>query len=290
MKNILLPLLYFSVIAFGLFSCFGSENSELESTLPLEECMGLSYGDTIFYMREGASHKVVPESTLQGTYRSLPQGLAIDPVTGEIDINASETGLKYMVIVENEEQQTACSYTLTISGINYIDRPFVLDQGEVQATPTYNASQNSAIPCIVAEENSDCRFDVPNPGGTRISDLGIAINERNGVIDLAQTLSNGFFGETPVNGREIDVKMYYRISDESGSALNSIGLRFFYYETMGDVPSELLDEIELRQTQLFGDDVLNTNPFFRFFPIRSRFAPPSGRARPPFLVVVSRLR
>ncbi len=140
MKNNLLTQVCFSLISLGLFSCFGSENNELESYLPLEDCVGISYGDTIFYVREGVDHKVLPENMLTGTFRSLPQGLAIDPNTGEIDINASETGLKYKIILENEALQTACSYTLTISGINYIDSPFVLDQGETNAAPIYNSS------------------------------------------------------------------------------------------------------------------------------------------------------
>ncbi len=137
----------------------------------------------------------------------------------------------------------------------------------------------------------ECHFDIEVPDGNRISYLGIAIDARNGEIDLLQTVNNEFFGQNPTNGQEIDVEMYYRLPDESNTALNSIGLRFFYFETMGDVPLQLLEEIEERQTQLFGDGDFNTNPFFRYAaPRRSRLAPPSGRARPPYLVVVSRLR
>lgn len=290
MKNNLLSPLYFFIISFGLFSCFGTDDNDLESYLPPEDCVGISYGDTIFYVREGVNHKVVPQNTLEGTFRSLPEGLAINPVTGEIDINASETGLKYKIILENETTKTACSYTLTISGINYVDGPFVLDQGETRVTPTYNSSVSGIIPCSSENNMEGCQFDVEGPQGNRISDLGVGINGRNGDIDLQQTLANGFFGPSPTNGQERDIKMYYRIQDGSDGALNSIGVRFFYFETMGDVPIELLDEIKERKTQLFGDSDLNTNPFFRFLPTRSRFAPPSGRARPPYLVVVSRLR
>ncbi|HSI75073.1 MAG TPA: hypothetical protein VK957_04245 [Lunatimonas sp.] len=289
MKNKLLPQVYFFVISLGLFSCFGSENNELESYLPLEDCVGISYGDTIFYVREGVDHKVLPQKMLEGTFRSLPEGLSIDPNTGEIDINASEAGLKYKIILENEAMQTACSYTLTIGGINYIDSRFVLDQGETQVTPTYNSSI-SVTPCDMEDHQEECHFDVKGPDGNQISDLGIAINKRNGAIDLQQTVDNEFFGQNPTNGQEVEVEMYYRLSDESAGALNSIGLRFFYFETMGDVPHELLEEIEERQTQLFGDEDFATNPFFRVAPSRSRQAPPSGRARPPYLVVVSRLR
>ena len=290
MKNNLLSLVYFFIISFGISSCFGTDNNDLEANLPLEDCVGISYGDTIFYVREGVDYRVLPQNMLGGTFRSLPEGLAIDPVTGEIDVNASETGLKYKIILENAAMQTACSYTLTIGGINYIDRLFVLDQGETQASPIYNSSANGVIPCGEEDHMEECQFDVEGPDGNRISDLGIAVNRKNGGIDLQQTVTNGFFGQAPVNGQEKDVKMYYRIVDGSNGVLNSIGLRFFFFETMGDVPRTLLEEIEERQTQLFGDDDLNTNPFFRYFPSRSRFAPPSGRARPPYLVVVSRLR
>lgn len=291
MKNNFTSPLYFFVVSLWLSSCFGSENNELESYLPLEDCVGISYGDTIFYLREGVDHKVLPQNMLEGTFRSLPEGLAIDPNTGEIDINASETGLKYKIILENEVQQTACSYTLTIAGINYIDSPFILDQGDTKVTPTYNSSISGVTPCDMKDHQEECHFDVIGPDGNQISDLGVAVNTRNGVIDLEQTVMNGFFGRDPNNGKEIDVRMYYRLPDESANALNSIMLRFFYFETMGDVPLELLEEIEERQTQLFGDEDFNSNPFFRrFAPRQSRLAPPSSRARPPYLVVVSRLR
>lgn len=290
MKNNFLSQVYFFIISLGLFSCFGSENNELESYLPLEDCVGISYGDTIFYVREGVDYKVLPENMLEGTFRSLPEGLAIDPNTGEIDINASETGLKYKIILENQALQKACTYTLTIGGINYIDSPFVLDQGETLVTPTYNSSISGVTPCAMEDHQEECHFDVKGPNGNRISDLGIAIDEQNGAIDLRQTVINEFFGQNPTNGKEIDVEMYYRLPDESDGALNSISLRFFYFETMGDVPRELIEEIEERQAQLFGDGDFNSNPFFRYAPRRYRLAPPSGRARPPYLVVVSRLR
>lgn len=291
MKNNLLSQVYFFVISFWMYACVGSENSDLESFLPLEECAGLSYEDTIFYVREGVENKIMPQNVLEGTFRSLPEGLSIDPNTGEIDVNASETGLKYKIVLENEDTQDACSYTLTIGGINYVDRVFVLDQGDIQATPTFNSSQSGLTPCEDSAPVAEaCIFDVENSEGDKISDLGIAVNENNGYIDLQGTLANGFFGQDPINGKEIDVKMYYRIQDGSAGALNSIPLRFFYFETKGDVPAELLEEIAERQTQIFGDDVLNTNPFSRFRIRNSRVAPPRGRARPPYLVVVSRLR
>ena len=233
----------------------------------------------------------MPQNMLEGgTFRSLPEGLAIDPNTGEIDINASETGLKYKIILENEALQTVCSYTLTIGGINYVDRLFVLDQGETQVIPMYNSSSSGLVACDAGDPDEGCVFDVESPEGGKLSDLGVVVNRNSGQIDLQETLANGFFGQNPNNGKEVDVTMYYRIHDGSAGALNSLRLRFFYFETKGDVPMELLDEIEERQTQLFGDDDLHTNPFFRFAPRNSRLAPPSGRARPPYLVVVSRLR
>lgn len=290
MKNNQLSPVCFFVISFWLYSCFGSDNNELESYIPLEDCVGLSYGDTILYIREGEENKVMPKSILEGTFRSVPEGLAIDPDTGEIDINASETGLKYKIFLENDETQTVCSYTLTIGGINYPDRFFVLDQGEIEVMPVYNSSRSGLIPCDAGGSDENCLFDVESPNGEKISDLGVVVNRNSGQIDLQGTLANGFFGQNPIDGQEIDVKMYYRIQDGSAGALNALGLRFFYFETKGNVPAELIEEIEARQAQLFGDEDLNTNPFSRFAPRRSRFAPPSGRARPPYLVVVSRLR
>ena len=80
------------------------------------------------------------------------------------------------------------------------------------------------------------------PGGERLADQGLIIGNSTGVIKLQETLQNNFFGTQPENGVEKDVKLYYRLNDGSMQALNAIDLKFFYYETMEDVPQILIDE------------------------------------------------
>jgi hypothetical protein len=268
-------------------------------------CNNFSYSDSLYFINIDPQQIILPVNQLSGTFTSFPEGLDLDSITGAIDINKSETGLKYRIDFQPSNNAPSCSYFLSIAGINYLDEIFVLDQGQRFAQAIYNGNPAGIIPCSDDEEEEEeedddeeeedeedddddddesCKFDIDGPDGNKLADFGVSIDHINGEIDMLETLEEETFGENPISGDQRDFTLYYRISDESLSALNKIDLRIYYFETMADVPQELITEIQekrdlilssghsgynLRTTQ--DSDVLKRKP------------------RPPYLVIVARL-
>ncbi|MDN3689374.1 hypothetical protein [Cyclobacterium jeungdonense] len=289
-------ILFFSLSVLSCNLEQGEENlQEAEFT---QNCSEFSYPDTLFFISETPEKLIEPVGVSgSGVFSAHPEGLAIDPETGVINVNASETGLKYEVSFTQEETQ--CQFFLTIAGINYLDGIFVVDRGEGFIQPVFNGEQSALPPCDEDDDNDDddldeddedddddddeeCEFDEESPGGERLADQGLIIENATGTIDLQQTLQNNFFGAQPENGVQKDVTLYYRLNDGSMRALNSIGLKFFYYESMEDVPQTLIDEIQAKQDQILSTKPSSGNLRLNFDRPRSR------RPRPPYLVVVSR--
>src|ERR1700759_804191 len=67
------------------------------TTPPVVVTNGTLYSDSILYVNNLDDYSVSPVNTKAGTYSSLPDGLKIEETTGAINVNKSETGLKYMV-------------------------------------------------------------------------------------------------------------------------------------------------------------------------------------------------
>ncbi|MCS5489237.1 hypothetical protein [Algoriphagus limi] len=275
-------------IAFLIFSC----NKEVEGPGggASFDCNQLSYADTIYYISATQSVLVSPQNNLEGegTFEVSPEGLAIDPNTGVIDVNASETGLKYKITFIPNGSTQACETFVTIGGVNYLDGIYVLDQNETLAGPVYNGVPGLPLPCPDddSDDGSDdnsCDFDVENPTGQLLEDLGFEISSK-GVFDLLETVENGTFGSVPVNGESLDVELYYQLPDLSANALNSIPLRFFYYETVADIPQALLDDIEEKSDLINESRSGNSFNFRVLNETRPRRSP-----RPPFIVIVARL-
>ncbi|TFV97924.1 hypothetical protein E4S40_02015 [Algoriphagus kandeliae] len=276
-------------MAFLIFSC--DKEVEVPGGGAAFDCNQLSYSDTIYYISATQSVLVSPQTNLegQGTFEVSPDGLAIDTNTGVIDVNASETGLKYKITFTPTGSNQVCETFVTIGGVNYLDGIYVLDQNETLAGPIYNGVPGLPLPC--PDDDSDdgssdddsCDFDVENPSGILLEDLGFEISSK-GVFDLLETVENGTFGAIPVNGESLDVELYYKLPDLSSNALNSIPLRFFYYETVADIPQALLDDIE-EKSDLINESRSGNSLNFRVMnETRPRRVP-----RPPFIVIVARL-
>lgn len=251
-------------------------------------CEAFSYSDTVFYINDASSNKILPQQNLNGIFSSVPEGLALDSLTGEININASETGLKYRVIFTPRNTSLNCEFELVISGVNYLDKIYVLDQQELIAFPVFNGDSSGISPCPEDDDDGDddCKFDEDGPDGTDLSDIGIEVSASTGEIDLEQTISNNAFGINPANGSTLDVTMYYRLNDSSLRALNSLDLRLFYFETLSEVPQSLIDEIEEKNKQLLGLNKANSHySNARISQDNLRVKP-----RPPYLIIVARLQ
>lgn len=204
-------------------------------------CNVLQYSDTIFYINDEEINLELPKGQPAGTFTSSYQGLALDPVTGAIDVNASETGLRYQVTFTSSDSTTVCRTYITISGINYLDGIYKISDVDSLLKPVYNYRPGSAIPCN--KDDGGCNYF-----GTKNYEEGFEMDDDEGVINLKESRLRGMFGNAVENGDEKDVNIVYRIyEDASNGALNRIAVRFIYYDTYDDVPQSLSDLVRNRR-------------------------------------------
>ncbi|TAE29808.1 MAG: hypothetical protein EAZ91_11860 [Cytophagales bacterium] len=211
-------------------------------------CDELTYDDTIFYygrQREGRFEK--PQKGKKGSFGAFPAGLDINPVTGAIDVNKSESGMKYRVWFKPNGSTDTCSTYITISGINYVSRVYNLAKGDSIAAPFYNASLDAACPC--AKSAQGCEFNstddleimsVARTSGRKRQPVEVAMDPKTGAINLRKTLRNGLLGAKPKNGSIQEFRLYYRLDDASHKAVNYIDIRIHYYDRIENVPASLL--------------------------------------------------
>lgn len=279
------------------------------STARTAACNNFNYADTIFFLREQSTPYTESPTTAQtGQYGAFPQGLSINASTGVINVNASETGLKYRVWFVKTGTADTCTRFVTISGVNYLNKVYRLDQNDTLARPFYNAIRTFGPPCSDDDDNDDeeddeedddddaCEFDDGRddddgdglgdepPAGQEVIPQGIAINKITGVIDLRKTVNNGTFGATPVSGTSKLIRIYYRLNDASNKALNHIDVTVHWYATMSQVPASLLARLNDKNgatLRLATPSQPSLNPN-----VMSYMA--YGRPRPPDAVLVGR--
>jgi hypothetical protein len=258
-------LLVLAILGSCEDSLLPSESSSTLSALSSSSCGGSLYADSVYYYREQSTPYIISPVTAQaGTYSAFPDGLSINPTTGAINVNQSESGLKYRVSFLPTGATDSCTTFVIISGVNYLSAIYDLSASNTLAMPYYNAQRNLAPPCDDdddEEEDGDdddggCEFDDGNddddgdgtadepPAGQQVRPLGIDIDIQNGIINLQQTVLNGTFGATPVSGSSRTVRIYYRISDASNKALNYIDVQFHYYDTYANIPASLLADMD----------------------------------------------
>lgn len=223
-------ILLFALITGFLISC--SKNGD-NNDGPYQ----LSYGDSILYLKSsGGDYIVYPTSHKSGTYTGFPDGIEIDDLTGAINVSKSETGLRYR-ITHTATDGTITTTKVVLSGITFTDHYYHLSTGDSVAIPVYNASLSRILPV------SGSSFDEGNTANSG----GCSVKTTNGQINLAETVRNGVFGSTPQNDVRKDFDIEYRLNDESGKSLNKLRVRLYYYETMADVPPDLLQTLQDRE-------------------------------------------
>lgn len=238
----------------------------------------LAYSDTLFFLKnQTGEYLVSPVSrpTAPGYFTANPIGLALDSLTGEINISQSETGLRYKVYYYNNSNEVVDSTKLVISGIEYADGIYELPATPRADTafPVYNARPELTVPCPPGDDDDDddddddggddddddddgspCVFDETDLNGDGNDDIAgviqekLLVNRRNGTIDLEASFEAGIFGSTnPANGVSKDFTLYYRLNDLSNRALNNITVRIYHFKKRSDIPQEILNELETRR-------------------------------------------
>ena len=230
-KNSALVYLALLVSIPAWLSC----NKPADGTLPPYQ---LSYGDSILYMKPSGDNIIYPLTASQGSYSGFPEGIEIDAVTGAINLNNSETGLRYRITHVSPNGDTTRTMVV-LSGITFTDHFFILSQGDSIAQPVYNASLFRTLPL---NGSSFDEGNVANGGGC-------SVRTDNGKINLAESVRNGVFGHTPGNDDKKEVEIKYRINDRSGKSLNKLKVLLYWYNTMADVRQYLWDILNDRSSQ-----------------------------------------
>src|SRR5450631_792022 len=191
----------------------------------------LSYGDSIFYLRNQASDYIVlPLQNRLGQYSGFPEGIDIDQNSGAINISKSETGLRYRISFVPDGTTDSIHAVIVISGINFLDGFYKLTTADSVIRPLYNANASSSVPGL----NNGTAFDI----GSGCNSAGCNVNTAIGSINLAQTVRNGVFGATPTNNDRHEFDLNYRINDKSSKTLNTLRVKLYYFDTINDVTQE----------------------------------------------------
>jgi hypothetical protein len=240
----------------------------------------LSYGDSIIYpINTSGDYIVHPVKPLAGTYEAFPEGIELDERTGAINVSESETGLRYRITFTPDGATQSYTTVVLLAGINYLDQ-------------FYNLSRNDTLARVIY--NGDPAKPVPVSSGKTVFDIdlgcnkeGIAINQGNGTINLAQTIRNGFFGRHPDNDSRQEFELEYKIDDKSKQKKQSIKIKLYYHDTMADVDDDLFELLEDRE-----GNILRSNGY----PGNELVAKVAGvngiqgkeRPRPPCIFIIGR--
>ena len=260
-KNILASIVIIA-LSIGWFSCQKSETSPVDPG-PYK----LSYGDSIIFLKPVAGDYIVtPAETKAGVYTGFPEGIEIDETTGAINVSKSETGLRYL-ITHTATDGTVTTAKVVLSGISFRDKYYNLSFNDSVAFPVYNARETNALPITGSV------FD--DGGGAKLS--GCDVKTENGQINLAQSIRNGLFGNTPVDDMRKEIDIVYRLNDGSNKALNKLRVKLYYYTSMSAVAPDLLETLQDRQDQGVFLRGASTAGFNRV-----------AKPRPPCIIIIAR--
>jgi hypothetical protein len=216
-------------------------------------------GDPVFYKKGNEPLLVAPLTRPQvhGCYSAYPGGLDIDKDTGEIDINNSNTGIRYVVEFTPCGQQCAARTTVIIGGVFWQGSLTSLSSNEpLISVPYYFGHEpNQEVPSRKAPAS---RYGyIPENVKPTANLKGLFINPDTGEIDLKATIKSGALGfrreeELPVNGSSKDFKVYYQLDiPQSREVLNYSTLRIHFFDHEEDIPEELLARIRQQNNSIF---------------------------------------
>jgi hypothetical protein len=286
----LIPSLSLSIILVSLFFCCRksdkTNSSDSVQAFSLKTTSCPDYGDSIIFSKWLGPHndyRIRPRNnTSAGNWFAWPEGLVINSTTGEINVSASETGVRYNIgFVKNGTQDT-CISKLILGGITYVDSIYVMSKNDTLAFPYYNANPTAAAICDPSDDsdypvpggprgNSKCEFDDDEdddlnngpadepPAGSGANLQGVWVRTISGVINLKKTMTHAF-GAHPQNGATKKVDIFYRLNDRSGKALQRISVQFVYYNTEAEIPIYLRNEIRAKRNSFLSYMTYDSKP------------------------------
>jgi hypothetical protein len=274
------------------------------ATFTLDPGKSPFYGDSVLYVQgdEVSAYIFKPLNKLgAGTYVSWPAGLSIDQQTGVINVSKSEPGSLYNVGFVNAFTGDTAYRQITLPGVAYADGIYYVNGADSVLQPFYYAGNASPGAVNPSGGNNGFAgihgvFDVPGLSGLRANDQGLTVNEATGAINLKNSLQQGLFGANPQNGDMRLIDIYYRVNDNSSMSLQRTAVIVHYYNTIGDVPTALMNLCRSGQNQkavsggsttaqsgtISGGIIINTNG------APTTPATTGQVARPPHIVLVNK--
>jgi hypothetical protein len=245
------------------------------------------FKDSILYNTSGSRNDYIvkPDNKPgEGKYYSWPMGMLIDSLTGEINVSASQGGIRYTIGFVKKGSRDTCLQNLILSGAWYKDSVYVLGKNDTLAFPFFNADPSAGSICDASGDddyqdnsghgngNAKCEFDAEDYTGKkgRANGKHVKVRTISGIINLKKTLEEGAFGTvTPANGQSIIVPVFYKLNDKGAKALQKLNIQLIYYNTQADVPVALLDYIERKKLRIRNGALIT----------------PNGSPRPPLIVI-----
>lgn len=246
------------------------ENSAQSNNISASPNPRLSYGDSVFFLKNQPGNYIiapVSKPIETGYFKSIPLGLVIDTITGNINVTQSETGLRYKIYYVSPSDSLLDSVKIVISGIDYRDAIYEIastPNAYDTAFPIYNARPDILLPCGDDDDDDDgdiddddnaCIFDETDLDGDGNDDIPgvnqdkLLVDIKKGSIDVEASFHAGIFGSSnPVNGISKDFTFYYRLQDASNRALNKITVRVYHFKKRNDIPQALLDTLAYRNS------------------------------------------
>jgi hypothetical protein len=235
------------------------------------------YEDSILYVQGTgrAAYLFKPINTLvNGSFVAWPKGLTIDPYTGEIDVLQSEPGSRYNIGFVDARTGDTAYRQIILAGVTYPDGIYYVNATNPVVRPYYNAS-------ATASWSSNSTFD-DGPEGARAVNQKLLVNTDNGVIDLRKSMQQGLFGDNPQNGDSREIPIYFRLNDKSRMNLLKTSVIVHYYNTLADVPQDLIAACLYSQTA-FGTAPMpaTTTEATAAAPVTTPTTAKTGKATPP---------
>jgi hypothetical protein len=258
----------------GLSTTTGYQPS---STFTTDATLSPMYEDSILYVQGTgrAAYLFKPVNTLvNGSFVAWPKGLTIDPYTGEIDVLQSEPGSRYNIGFVDARTGDTAYRQIILAGVTYPDGIYYVNSTDSVVHPYYNAS-------ATASWSSNSIFD-DAPEGVRAINQNLLVNTDNGVIDLRRSMQQGLFGANPQNGDIREIPIYFRLNDKSQMNLLKTSVIVHYYNTLADVPQDLIAACLYSQTA-FGTAPMpaTTTEAAAAAPVTAPTTAKTGKATPP---------
>jgi hypothetical protein len=228
-------------------------------------------GEPVFYPGGERLSRVLPtfrnrrgklKPKTDGFFNAHPGGLNIDQYTGEIDVNESDTGIRYVVEYTPCGKKCVTSANVVVSGIGYEGRIVSLSKSGPDGPdgfllrPHYFGSTAEQLCGVPSEGVPRGTFGLDDPKHDPRR-TGLVIDPKSGEVDIRATIRQGALGfgrdgKVPENGTSKNFQIYYRL--DSGPAkgkVNKTSLRVHFYHTKADIPEELLVRIRQQNNSIY---------------------------------------